>query len=461
MKKTIGIIMVFILFFGFGCAHQKNDAGKSGYFGSQSKPKNVIMMIGDGMGVGQMEVARLLEKGKEGNLFIQSLPHVALIQTWAANNFVPDSASAGTALATGVKTDNKMVGITPDGQPVDSILDKFKQNGKKVGVISTNPVTDATPASFVASVKTRYEQPEIARQLLSNEVDVILGGGARYFGEIKQKGPDLIPQFKEKGYAYATTKDEMLSLTDSEKVLGLFHTSYMNYLQDREEVNSQEPSLFEMTKFAIDILSKNKEGFFLMSEGARIDHAAHAADVPGVWKELIDFDQAVEYAVNWAEKDGNTLVIVLADHETLGFAATEPMDLDALRAIKVSPEYMASKLEKTEDGENYSLESIEAVFKEYANIDIKYDDAVRFNANSKTAKGDFVYPHIIGWEIGSIIAEYYGVGVTSRTIRARSKTGGHTANMIPVFAYGPGAASFEGVLDNTQIPKMILELVGY
>lgn len=461
MKMTMRIIMVFILFFGLGCAHQRDDLAKSGDVGSQSKPKNVIMMIGDGMGIGQIEIARLLEKGKEGNLFIQSLPHVALVQSWAANNFVPDSASAGTALATGMKTDNKMVGMTPDGQPVDSILDKFKQNGKKVGVISGNPVTDATPASFVASVKTRYEQPEIARQLLSNEVDVILGGGARYFGEKKQKGPDLIPKFKEKGYGYATTRDEMLSLTDSEKVLGLFHSSYMNYIQDREEVNSQEPSLFEMTKFAIDVLSKSKQGFFLMSEGARIDHAAHAADIPGVWKELVDFDQAVEYAVNWAEKDGNTLVIVVADHETLGFAATEPMDLDALRAIKVSPDYMVSKLKKTDDGKNYTLESIEAVFKEYANIDIKHEDAVRFNANSKTAKGDLAYSYLSGWEIGSIIAEYYGASASSRTIRARSKTGGHTANMIPIFAYGPGAESFEGVLDNTQIPKIIMELVGF
>jgi alkaline phosphatase len=460
MRKKIRIMMVFILIFGFGCAHQKSDLAKSDDSGGQGRPKNVIMMIGDGMGIGQIEIARLMEKGKEGNLFIQSLPHVALVQTWAANHFVPDSASAGTALAAGIKTDNKMVGMTPDGQPVDSILDKFKQNGKKVGVISTNPVTDATPASFVASVKTRYEQPEIARQLLSNEVDVILGGGARYFGEKKQKGPDLIPQFKEKGYGYATTKAEMLSLTDSEKVLGLFHKTYMTYVQDREEVNSQEPSLFEMTKFAIDVLSKSKEGFFLMSEGARIDHAAHAADVPGVWKELIDFDKAVEYAVNWAEKDGNTLVIVIADHETLGFAATEPMNLDALRAIKVTPEYMASKFKKTDDGKNYTLESIKAVFKEYANIDLKHEDAVHLNEYSKTAKGDLAYPYRVGWEIGSMITEYYGASASSRTIRARSKTGGHTANMIPIFAYGLGAESFEGVLDNTQIPKIIMELVG-
>ena len=460
MSKTIRIIVAFILLFGLGCAHQKSDLEKSGSGGSQGKPKNVIMMIGDGMGIGQIEIARLMEKGKEGKLFMQSLPHVALVQTWSANHFVPDSASAGTALASGIKTDNKMVGMTPDGQPVESILDKFKQSGKRVGVISTNPVTDATPASFVASVKTRYEQPEIARQLLSNEVDVILGGGARYFGEKKQKGPDLIPQFKEKGYGYATTETEMLNLTDSEKVLGLFHKSYMTYIQDRYEINSQEPSLLEMTEFAIDVLSKSKEGFFLMSEGARIDHAAHAADVPGVWKETIDFDNAVEYAVNWAEKDGNTLVIVVADHETLGFAATEPLNLDALRAIEVSPEYMASKLKKSDDGKNYSLVSIKAVFKEYANIDINDEDAARFNAHCKTAKGDLAYPYRVGWEIGSIITEYYGAGAASRTIRERSKTGGHTANMIPIFTYGPGAEAFEGVLDNTQIPKIIMELAG-
>ena len=192
-----------------------------------------------------------------------------------------------------------------------------------------------------------------------------------------------------------------------------------------------------------------------MSEGARIDHAAHAVDITGVWKETVEFDKAVEFVVNWAKKDGNTLVVVLADHETMGLTAAETMNIQALKAIKVSPEYMAAQLVKNADKTAFVIDSIKSVFKTYANIDISDEEAALLNKRSLNKKGGLDYEYRVGWEIGSIIAEHYGAGAMSTGIRAQSATGGHSGNMIPVFVFGPGGDSFEGVMDNTDIFKKI------
>jgi alkaline phosphatase len=445
MKKWALVSLgMFVLFVFSGCAHSVKTA-------EQQPAVNVIVMIGDGMGVGQIEVGRLFEHGKEGRLYLQSLPNVALMQTYSADNFVTDSAAAGTALATGYKTNNQMTGVTPDGTAVDSLVDICRQKGKKLGIISSNTVYDATPAAFTINAESRYNSAKIVQQLYAQDLDILLGGGAKYFAPKKQEGVDYIEKFKTKGYTVVKTKQE-LNEAQGEKILGLFHGSYMSYQQDREETNSQEPSLKEMTAKAIDVLSKNSNGFFLMSEGARIDHAAHAADIPGVWKEMVDFDNAVRYAVEWAKENGNTIVLVLADHETMSFGASEGMDIEALKAIQVSPEYMAAQMEKDSTGLAYIPESVKAVFKTFADIDLNDEETNAFNKRIvDPKKNKMYYGYQVGWEIGSIIAEKYHGAVMSTTSRKVSKTGGHTGNMVPVFAYGAGADGFEGILDNTEV----------
>lgn len=423
------------------------------------KPRNIIVLIGDGMGFGQLEVARLFEHGKEGRLFMQSLPHVALSQTFSANNMVTDSAAAGTALATSRKTNNTMLGILPDGTELNSILDASKAAGKKVGFVSTNTATDATPAAFYASVKTRAGQDEIARQLLQKDVDVILGGGRDYFTPNRQNGVDLIQAFKDKGYTYVSNRNE-LNESSGEKLLGLFHDSFMNYMIDRDELNSNEPSLTEMTVKTLEFLSKGKgnKGFFAMIEGARIDHASHAADFTSIWRETIEFDNAVKTAVDWAKKDGNTLVLALADHETMGITATEPMQIDTLRNIPVSPEYMGMQLKWDEEKNAFKTDSVKDVFKKYAQISLTDEQVTHFNRRILDTQNKRVPAHMIGWEIGTIIAENFHAGALNTEIRSLSGTGGHSANMVPIFAYGVGAENFNGVLDNTDIPKMLAQL---
>jgi len=234
----------------------------------------------------------------------------------------------------------------------------------------------------------------------------------------------------------------------------------MNYVADREENNSLEPTLMAMTDKALEVLEKNENGFFLMVEGARIDPAAHAADVTGVWRETIEFDKSVEKVVEWAKKDGETLVLVLTDHETMGFAAAEPMDIEGLKKVEVSGEYMALQLVKNEAGNGFTPESVKEVLKTYANIDLTNEQVVEFNKNVLNPDGSLMLEYQIGQEVGSIIAAHYNAGLMSRDVRALSKTGGHSGNMVPVFAFGVGAERFEGVLNNTDIAHMLSDLMG-
>ncbi|WP_237563731.1 alkaline phosphatase [Halalkalibacter okhensis] len=476
VKKSVSFILITYLILVFaGCAPQNgepspeetpaddSEQGEQATEAEEDSPKNVIVMIGDGMGLGQMEIARLFEHGKEGELFMETLPNVALSRTYSANNMVTDSAAAGTALANGDKTNNGMLGVNPDGEELTSLIDIFKEQGKTVGIVSTNTVTDATPAGFVAKVPDRAGQDEIARHIFEGRYDIALGGGESFFQPEAQDGTDLVASFEEEGYDIVRNKDELNTYEPSpdSKLLGLFHPSFMNYVSDREVKGSEEPTLVEMSQKAIETASQNEDGFFLMLEGARIDHASHAADFVGIWKETVEFDKAVEYAVNWANEDGETLVVVLADHETMGIAATEVMDMEALKEVGVSPEYISQQLELDEDTGNFTAESIREVFAEYADIDLTDKEISDFQENvwdNNDPEGRLILEHEIGWEVGSIIAHHYRAGVIDRQVREESATGGHTGELVPVFAVGVGAEEFNGVLNNIDIPRMIADI---
>ncbi|RCW60323.1 alkaline phosphatase [Halanaerobium sp. ST460_2HS_T2] len=424
---------------------------------AQAEVKNIILMIGDGMGIGQMDMTRYMAGDKDYKLEMMKMPNVGLMMT-SSTEGVTDSAAAGTAMATGNKVYNGAVAMNKNGAELDSVLDFAEVRNKATGIISTNMVTDATPATFAASVKDRGMGGEIAKQILDNDVDVVLGGGREDFMK-EEAGEDLIAKAKKMGYQYVTDKEQLKRVMPMNgKVLGLFNDSYMNYIKDRDDLDSKEPSLLEMTTKAIDVLSEDEDGFFLMAEGARIDHAAHAADVPGVVAETLDFDASIKYAVDWARENGNTMVVVVADHETLGFSVTEPINKEALMNIEVSPEYMAGKLVETESGNAYTIDSIQRVFKEYANLELTEKEAREFNSNIVNEDdGSLYYQYKVGWQIGSIIAEKNNVGVVAADVRAKSDTGGHTLNSVPIFAFGPETEDFNGVIQNTEFSKVLFE----
>jgi len=390
--------------------------------------KNVIFLIGDGMGLAHITLTSYFV-GKP--LEMMKMPYSGLMYTYSANSFVTDSAAAGTALATGYKTFNGMICMTPDGKPVMTLFEAAKKVGKATGVVTTTRVTHATPAAFYAHVKNRDEEKEIARQLVEGTtIDVAFGGGMKHFSE------ELLEKAKANGFTVVTTREELLNLDPSavKRVLGIFARSHLSYYVDGED----RPSLAEMTRKAIEILSKNKEGFFLMVEGGRIDHAAHGNDVVAMIYDTIEFDEAVKVALEFAKKDGDTLVVVTADHETGGLGLSNgkyAIDVEKLRSYsKISIEKLMKEI---------TPDNFKEVIKKYYGIDLSDEEVEALKKAFE--KGGYAPSNTIG----EIISAHALIGWTTHT---------HSAIMVPVFAEGPGAEEFTGIMDNTDIPKMIAEL---
>lgn len=281
-----------------------------------SEVKNVILLIGDGMGISERAAARIKAVGAKGKLYMDRMPVTGLITTYSADKLITDSAAAGTALATGYKTNNKMIGMSPKGRKLTSILEEAKGRGMATGLVVTDDITGATPAVFASHVSCRYEHAKIAPQLLANKVNILLGGGKRNFlpssspGSKRKDERNLIDEAKDKGYLFVQTREE-LEKANSDYLLGLFQLGPLT-------TNPPEPSLAEMAGKAVSLLSRNKKGFFLMIEGSQIDWAGHDNDIDNNIKQTLLFDEAVKVAMDFALKDKHTLVIVTADHETGG-----------------------------------------------------------------------------------------------------------------------------------------------
>jgi alkaline phosphatase len=273
-------------------------------------PLSIILMIGDGMGYEHVRLAQLVEVGEYGSLTMQQLMWNASVTTINVNGAVTDSAAAGTALATGHKTTNHMVGVLPDGTPLENIVEFGQSLNKSTGLVSTCRIVDATPATFATHVLDRYETTEIARQLVEEaNVDVLLGGGTTYFL------PDQINTMVSNGYSIVYNRSSLMGVS-SGKLLGLFAVDYMDYEIDRNYTTT--PSIAEMTSKSIELLSQDPDGFFLMVEGGLIDLAAHDKNKVNDALDTIEFDKAVKVALDYVKEHSNTVLMVTADHETMG-----------------------------------------------------------------------------------------------------------------------------------------------
>jgi alkaline phosphatase len=282
--------------------------------GNKDKPeiKNIILMIGDGMGLPDVYAAMTVS---DKPLNIERCKITGLQKTFSSDNYITDSGAAGTALATGTKTKNGAIGMDASGNRVKSILEMAEENGLATGMVSTSSLTHATPASFIAHQSSRGSYEDIAMDFLKTDIDVFIGGGYDHFAKRKDK-LNLIDSLKLRGYEVDTSMVQVLS-SRSMKLAGLTAPVHNPYrLKGRGEM------LPASSGKAIEILSKNKKGFFLMIEGSQIDWAAHANVADTVVDETLDFDKAVGVALDFAQKDGHTLVVVTADHETGGVTIT-------------------------------------------------------------------------------------------------------------------------------------------
>jgi alkaline phosphatase len=331
-------------------------------------PKNVILLIGDGMGTTHINAAMVANGGQ---LYINQFRQIGFNTTWSASHFITDSGAGGTALATGKKTYNGAIGVGTDSALVRNIREIIAEQGKATGVVATSSVTHATPAAFVAHQVSRELHEAIAMDYLHSDADLFLGGGLHYFtNRLDQR--NLIHELASAGYTIdtqtvATNPIPQFNPARTQKVVGLYGAEHLLPVD-----SGRRDFLPAATSAAIMVLNQNPKGFFLMVEGSQIDWGGHDRNTSYIVSEMLDFDRAVGEALRFAATDKNTLVIVTSDHETGGFSL---INGDLSRGM------------------------VEGAFLS--------DD--------------------------------------------------HTAVMVPVFAYGPGASLFAGFYDNTDIPKKIMK----
>jgi alkaline phosphatase len=355
MKKLMIFLLLPLL---FGCSELKSP--------EKPKAKNIIFLIGDGMGVAQVYAAM---SASSVPLNFTMFPVTGLSTTWSLSNYITDSAAGGTALATGNKTANGVIAMDTLGNKLKSILEIAEENGLATGLVSTSSITHATPAAFIAHQASRGSYEDIALDFLKTDIDVFIGGGYDHFAN-RADSVNLADSLKNNGYTVITAMDE-LNAFGSGKLAALLAPVHMpSMLQGRGDM------LPAATQKALDLLSDNSNGFFLMVEGSQIDWEGHANNQEGVIAETLDFDKVLGIVLDFAKKEGNTLVVVTADHETGGMTIT-------------------------------------------------------------------------------------GGNREKNTVKSAFSTKGHSSVMVPVFAFGPGAEKFTGIVDNTEFFGKFMDLYGF
>ncbi|MBB4823309.1 alkaline phosphatase [Sporosarcina luteola] len=429
-----------------------NANGKSAAQANEGKPeqqtdiKNVIFLIGDGMGVSYTSAYRYLKDDP-------STPYVDLTEfdpylvgqqmTYPDDDAqsITDSASAATAMSSGVKTYNNAIALDKEKARVKTVLEAAKEAGKSTGLVATSEITHATPAAYGAHNESRKNMDEIADDYYNERIngnhtiDVLLGGGKKNF---VRSDVNLVDSFKKDGYSYVTTKEELLKDTN-DQILGLFAEGGLPKMIDRTEAT---PSLEEMTVAAIERLKKNENGFFLMVEGSQIDWAGHANDVVGAMSEMEDFEKAFKAAIDFAKEDKHTLVVATADHSTGGFSIGADGEynwfVDAIKSAKRTPAFMAEQIAAGADVEDtlklyIDQELLTLTDEEIESVSTAGEKAADIE---KAIKLIFDKRSYTGWT-----------------------TGGHTGEDVPVYAYGPAKERFAGLLDNTDHAKIIFEII--
>ena len=309
MKKYFYLIILFAIITA-SCDIKKEQ--KANTEQQPKKPKNIILMIGDGMGLTQMYATY---KVKKDNMNIARCRHIGLVNTSSIDELITDSAASGTAMATGEKTRNGHISVDTAGKRLKTILEVAEANGKASGLVATAAITHATPASFIAHNPDRNDYEAIATDFLDTGIDVFIGGGLDHFDK-REDGLLLTDSLVAKGYDVMTEKEELLNYQGNQLAALLYAKHPPKVYEGRQDF------LEKASNKAIEILDKDKDGFFLMIESSQIDWGGHDNDADYVIQETVEFDDIVGKVLDFAEKDGETLVIITADHETGGMTVT-------------------------------------------------------------------------------------------------------------------------------------------
>lgn len=468
-KPGIFLLLTLIAFFLISCAipgEDKNAVVPPASAEKAGKAKNIIVLIADGCSAEQYTFARWY-KG-EPLSFDEML--TGGIKTYIADSVVADSAPAATAFATGVRSSDKFISVGPHEKtitgvdippeelrykPLATIMEGAKLLKKATGVVATSRVTHATPAAYIAHVPSRSMEDDIMEQAVYQNMDMVMGGGMRHLlpKDAKGKRPDgenLAEVLKQRGYRIVENRDQMKTVT-SGKVFGMFASSHLDAEIDREKQHPEQPALHEMTEKAIEILSQDPDGFFLMVEGSQIDWACHANDPAHLLSDMLAYDKAVKIALDFAKKDGNTLVLAFSDHNTGGFSIGNYSTSETYSQIKVDNLLrpfrnmtVSSSALWAKTAKNKTPATVIRVVKEGWGIDISEDEAKKILDIADKYKDDPNYG--------------FGEVICPRYTYVGWATHGHSGGDVPLYAFGPGKPT--GIFDGPGIGKLCARTMG-
>lgn len=428
---------------------------------SNKKPKNIIMMVSDGMSSGTLSMTDIFLNRKYGkpsnwmSLYHENKVSRALMDMASASSIVTDSAAASSSWGGGHRVSNGSLNVGPNGEAHTPIWVKFKKAGKMAGCVTSVAITHATPAGFCANSNKRNAQDDIAEQYLERGFDVLMGGGDNFFNKDKRKDKqDLYTKFKNKGYQIAKSRAELKNLQAKAPVLGVFADDALPYYIDRNsdtELQRHVPTLAEMSAKAIEVLSQSHNGFVLQIESGKVDWAAHANDLGGLIHEQIQFDEAIKVVMDFAEKDKETLVIITSDHGNANpgiiYGKYANDNFDAVQKYKQTNEWILNSF-----SEKSSIKQIiETV--QYANGSILSEEDAKHILNyyaglEKQEDGLYNYRKLPFKTFAEIQSKTNSVGWISMD---------HSADYVELAMFGPGSEKLKPFIKNTDLHYFMLE----
>lgn len=433
---------------------------------SGRRPKNVIFCVADGMAAATLSMADQFLRLRDGKpsywrtLMQRGDVHRGLQDTRSLNSLVTDSAAASSAWGSGRHIWNGQLNEFPDGTKLRPIASLMAEKGVRVGLVTTTTITHATPSGFAINCDSRDNEPLIAERYLDSGVAVLMGGGAKFFEAASRKdGRDLYADFAKRGYAVAKTRDELMAAPKGERLLGIFSPSHVPFTVDRDNdpaIAAAVPTLAEMTKAALARLDGGKNGFLLQIEGGKVDHGAHANDLAAMVYDQIAFEEAVKAAIEFAEKDGETLVIVTTDHACGGPSLNgdgeeyieSTAGLMTLTNMRSSYAPLMALI-----GKSPTAATIQDAVRAKLGIGLTAPEAEAV-VQAMAGKSPFALGGFHGWPGGTLAM------VLGNHSKVTWTSGNHTSDHVIVTAFGPGSERVSGLQENIGFFDLMLATKG-
>lgn len=433
----------------------------AGTLNKNKKAKNIIFMVSDGMSTGTLNMADLYLNRKTGKgsnwiqLYKDNRVANALMDTASASSIVTDSSAGSSSWGGGHRVKNGVLNIGANGEKYMPIWQKFKKAGKMAGCVTTVPITHATPAGFCVNNDSRNAMEEIAEDYLRLGFDIMMGGGDDYFSADHRKDKkDMYAEYKAKGWQVARTRQEMLSTQPGKPVLGVFDHNGLPYAIDRrsnKELTETTPTLAEMAQKAIDHMKGHKNGFVLQVEGGKVDWGAHANDIAALLYDQVAFDEAVKVAIDFAEKDGNTLVVITTDHGNanpgVSYGKDANTNFDNIQKFTQTNEWILNEIKP-----DFTIAKVRELIG-YANAHTVTEDEAKsilshYTGLQKQEDGLYNYKNLPFKAFAQMQQNYTSVGWISMD---------HSADYVNLAMFGPGSELLKPFVKNTDLHYLMLE----